>query len=281
VDIHAAKVFEETLKDNIELKQTQAQLQEYQKVQKQHIEELARSNEELQQFAFVASHDLQEPVRKVLYYSDFVINQYAEELPKKGAHYLKTIQQSAERMRILIKDLLLFSQIKKEAVELTQVDLNKIVGHASDDFERLIEEKKATVVKDNLPVIQADKRMMVQLFENLISNALKYSAKDKPPRIIIKGTETEDEIKVSFQDNGIGFDEKYLPQMFTLFQRLHDRSAFEGTGLGLAICKKIVDFHGGTIWASATEGEGATFYITLPKINGSNFLNEDSQNTFG
>lgn len=265
VDIHAEKSFQETLKDNIELKKTQTKLQEYQRAQETYIEELARSNEELQQFAYVASHDLQEPVRKVLYYSDYLISQYADALPEKGSQCLKTMQQSAQRMRGLIKDLLLFSQIKKAEFQFTKVDLNKVVDQACDDFEMMIEEKKAVITKENLPLIDGDERMMIQLFENLISNALKYSLNGRPSRISITCSQNESEIRLSISDNGIGFDEKYLPQMFTLFQRLHNRSSYEGTGLGLAICKKIVDFHGGKIWATSLEGNGSTFYIILPK----------------
>ena len=263
-DINTQKVLEETLRDNIELKETQRQLRENQQTLERYIEELNRSNEELQQFAFVASHDLQEPVRKLLFYSDFLISQYSETFHGKGIDYLKSMQKSAQRMRVLIKDLLVFSQIKKEATQFLAVDLNEIASLAVQDFEMAIEEKNAEISIENLPVIKGDKRMMGQLFENFISNSLKYSKQDDKPRIKITYSKGSDDIELIFQDNGIGFDERYLDQMFTLFQRLHDRNSYEGTGLGLAICKKIVDIHRGRISASSKEGMGAKFIVTFP-----------------
>lgn len=264
VDIHAQKAYEETLKDNIELKQTQEKLNEYQRVQEKYITELNRSNLELQQFAFIASHDLQEPVRKLLFYSDFLMSQYTGILEGPGIKYLTSMQQSAQRMRVLIKDLLVFSQIKKEEIVFRSINLNTIIAEVIQDFEMLIEEKKATLQIDALPALNADEMMMRQLFENLISNALKYSSDGKPPVIEINGKNSDGCVLLTVKDNGIGFDEKYLPQMFTLFQRLHNRSVYEGTGLGLAICKKIVEFHNGKIWAQSTEGKGSAFSVSLP-----------------
>lgn len=263
-DIQAQKVFEETLKDNFELKQTQKQLKENQQTLERYIEELNRSNQELQQFAFVASHDLQEPVRKLLFYSDFLITQYSGTIKGNGAEYLKTMQRSAQRMRVLIKDLLVFSQIKKEDTQYTQVDLNRVASEAIQDFEITIEEKNAACTVESLPTIHADARMMGQLFENIISNSLKYSKQNENPKIKISCMKKEDTVELAFEDNGIGFDEKYLSQMFTLFQRLHDRTTYEGTGLGLAICKKIVEIHRGKIWARSAEGQGSVFYVSLP-----------------
>ena len=264
VDIHKQKSYEQTLKDNIELKQTQEQLKENQQTLEKYIEELSRSNLELQQFAFIASHDLQEPVRKLLFYSDYLINTYQQQLDDKGIAYLSSMQGAAQRMRSLIQDLLVFSQINKEAIAFGEVNLNEIANEARQDFEFVIEEKGATLQVQSLPNIKGDKRMMLQLFENIISNALKYSKKEEKPQINITFQLKENTIELSFKDNGIGFDEKYIPQMFTLFQRLHSRDSYEGTGLGLAICRKIVEIHQGQIWASAKEGEGATFYVSLP-----------------
>ena len=263
-DIQAQKVFEETLKDNFELKQTQKQLKENQQTLERSIEELNRSNQELQQFACVASHDRQEPVRKLLFYSDFLITQYSGTIKGNGAEYLKTMQRSAQRMRVLIKDLLVFSQIKKEDTQYTQVDLNRVASEAIQDFEITIEEKNAACTVESLPTIHADARMMGQLFENIISNSLKYSKQNENPKIKISCMKKEDTVELAFEDNGIGFDEKYLSQMFTLFQRLHDRTTYEGTGLGLAICKKIVEIHRGKIWARSSEGQGSVFYVSLP-----------------
>jgi len=264
VDIHAQKIVEETLKDNRELKQIQTQLKESQQSQERYIEELNRSNQELQQFAFIASHDLQEPLRKLVYYSDYLINQYSSSINENGIECLTKMQNSANRMRMLIKDILIFSQIDKERINLNDVDLNMIAHHARQDFELVIDEKKAILIIGDLPVIKADERMMMQLFENIISNSLKYSKKNLYPEIHINSRVKDDCIVLSFKDNGLGFDEKYLTQMFTHFQRLHNYIEFEGTGLGLAICRKIAEMHNGKIWAESKEGEGATFYVSLP-----------------
>lgn len=264
VDIHKQKSYEQTLKDNIELKQTQEQLKENQQTLEKYIDELSRSNLELQQFAFIASHDLQEPVRKLLFYSDYLSNAYAQTLDNRGVTYLSSMQSAAQRMRSLIQDLLVFSQINKEAIKFVDVNLSDIANEARQDFEFVIEEKGATIQVQALPQIKGDRRMMLQLFENIISNALKYCKKDQKPQIAISYQLKADAIELAFKDNGIGFDEKYIPQMFTLFQRLHSRESYEGTGLGLAICRKIVEIHQGQIWASAKEGEGATFYVSLP-----------------
>ena len=264
VDIHAQKVFEETLKDNIELKQTQDQLKDNQETLEQYISELNRSNQELQQFAFVASHDLQEPVRKLLYYSDFLLNKYTDAMDPKGIDYLKNMQLASHRMRNLIQDLLVFSQINKEQIAFKEVDLNNVLNEAQQDLEISIEEKGASFNITSLPVIKGDERMIRQLFENIISNAIKYSKVNVSPVIDITCQQNGSFYELAFKDNGIGFNEKYLPQMFTLFQRLHNRDSFDGTGLGLAICRKITDLHSGKIWATGKEGEGATFYVSLP-----------------
>lgn len=264
VDIHAQKVVEETLKDNVELKQTQAQLRQNQQTLEKYIEELNRSNQELQQFAFVASHDLQEPVRKLLFYSDYLMSHYANAIEKKGLDYLNSMRSAAQRMRSLIQDLLTFSQINKEEVRFKEVDLNQTAADACQDFEMVIEEKGATVNIAPLPVVWSDERMMRQLFENIISNSLKYSKPSIAPVVDIAVEKKNDFIELRFSDNGIGFNDTYLPQMFTLFQRLHTRENFEGTGMGLAICSKIAEMHGGKIWAEGKEGEGAIFYVSLP-----------------
>jgi light-regulated signal transduction histidine kinase (bacteriophytochrome) len=264
VDIHAQKVVEETLKDNVELKQTQAQLQQNQQTLERYIEELNRSNQELQQFAFIASHDLQEPVRKLLFYSDYLLSRYTAAIDKKGLDYLNSMQGAAHRMRNLIHDLLTFSQINKEEISFKEVDLNRIAAEACQDFEMVIEEKKATLNIASLPTIWGDERMMRQLFENIISNSLKYCKSSHAPVIDIGFEKKNDSLELRFKDNGIGFHQHYLPQMFTLFQRLHSRESFEGTGMGLAICSKIVEMHGGKIWAEGKEGEGAIFYVSLP-----------------
>ena len=212
----------------------------------------------------MASHDLQEPVRKLLFYSDYMIGRYNNTIDKKGVDYLSSMHSAAKRMRNLIQDLLTFSQINREKLQFKKVDLNTIAADAVQDFEIAIEEKKATLDIQPLPVILGDEGMMRQLFENIISNALKYSKPGVPPVIEITRREKENNFELSFKDNGIGFNQAYLPQMFTLFQRLHTKEKFEGTGMGLAICSKIVEMHGGKIWAQSKEGEGSVFFVSLP-----------------
>jgi PAS domain S-box-containing protein len=264
VDINAQKVYEQTLMDNFELKQTQEQLKDNQLMMEKYIDELNRSNRELTQFAFIASHDLQEPVRKLLFYSDYLLQKYKGNIDEKGMEYLQNMHSASQRMRNLIQDLLLFSQIHKEKMEFRATDLNVIMNEMLQDLEISIEEKKARVTVDPLPTIQADEVMMRQLFTNIIGNSLKYSKPGQSPEIKVTNREVDGFLEIAFEDNGIGFDEKYVSQIFTLFQRLHTRELYEGTGLGLAICRKIVELHNGKISAEAKEGKGATFYVSLP-----------------
>ncbi len=278
VDIHAQKVFEETLKDNIELKHAQTQLKQNQQVLEDYITELNRSNSELQQFAFIASHDLQEPVRKLLYYSDYLLEAYKNTLDDKGIKYLATMHSAAIRMRELISDLLSFSQVNKESIIFKTVDLNKVIVDVKQDMELVIEEKKANLQVHNLPEITGDERMMHQLFSNLISNALKFSAKDIAPVIQVLSQEKDGYFEIEIRDNGIGFRTEHLPDIFKLFQRLHPKKDFEGTGLGLAICRKIVELHNGNIKAESAPGKGSSFKILLP-VKQSESVHE-SENTF-
>jgi PAS domain S-box-containing protein len=257
VDIQAQKLFEQTLRDNQQLKEVQHQLQ-------YHIKELNRSNEELQQFAFVASHDLQEPLRKVIFYSDYFQSQYAERLDGKSATYLKGIKDASMRMRILITDLLSFSQVNKQKLELNEVDLSAIMKEALSDYELIIKEKNAKITIEPLPLIEGDKTMLRRLFENLLSNALKYCSDGKQPIIAVNAMKKNGMVEIEISDNGIGFEEQFLPKLFTLFQRLHSKEKFEGTGLGLAICRKIAEMHNGSITAKSSVNKGSSFFVSLP-----------------
>jgi PAS domain S-box-containing protein len=257
VDINAQKLFEQTLKDNQELKEVQEQL-EY------HIRELNRSNEELQQFAFVASHDLQEPLRKVIFYSDYFQSQYADRLDGKSAMYLKGIKDASMRMRVLITDLLSFSQVNKQKLELNEVDLTSVMKDALSDYELIIREKNAMIDIQPLPVIEGDRTMLRRLFENLLSNALKYCREDVRPLISVNVIQKDRHVEIEVRDNGIGFEEQYLPKLFTLFQRLHGKEKFAGTGLGLAICRKIAEMHNGSITAKSKLNAGSSFFVSLP-----------------
>jgi hypothetical protein len=257
VDIHAQKMYEQTLKDNRELKEVQAQL-------KNNIQELNRSNMELQQFAYVASHDLQEPLRKIIFYSDYIKNKCAAVVDDRSREYLNSMLEASHRMRNLISDLLSFSQVDKQTLNIIEVDLNILMRQALSDYEIKIAEKKARINLGEMPIIEGDPIMLTRLFENILSNALKYTSEGTVPLVEISSAIKDDFVEIRFSDNGIGFDEQFLSKIFTLFQRLHRREEYTGTGLGLAICRKIVDMHGGTITARSKPGEGSSFYICLP-----------------
>ncbi|MDB5253129.1 MAG: histidine kinase [Flaviaesturariibacter sp.] len=263
-DIHAQKVFERTLQDNQVLLEAQQRLQDNEKNLKQSIQELNRSNQELQQFAYVASHDLQEPIRKIIFYNDYLLARHDFSADAKGETYLRSSIRAAQRMRDLIKDLLTFSQVTQAGLAFAPVNLNQVVHEVLQDYELTIKEKNGTIVSSNMPVIEGNGLLIRQLFMNLLSNALKYSKADVAPEVEISHEVTDDRIIIRCSDNGIGFDEKYTDKLFTLFQRLHNRDQYAGTGLGLAICRKIAELHGGTISGSGISGAGATFTLSLP-----------------
>ncbi|MEI6948460.1 ATP-binding protein [Paraflavisolibacter sp. H34] len=264
VDIHAQKVYEETLQDNRELKRLKLQLEESKWQLEQHVRELNRSNFDLQQFAFIASHDLQEPVRKVAYYSDMLGSKYGDALDDKGRGYLQSLQLASFRMRTLINDVLSFSQVSRDSLNFEPVNLREVVSQVVTDFELSVAEKGADIRVEALPKVEADKAMMAQVFGNLISNSLKYGKEGEPPQISITSEISGNNALITVNDNGIGFDGKYAVNMFNLFQRLHSRDRYEGTGLGLAICRKIVELHHGTITAEGAPDKGASFTISLP-----------------
>lgn len=264
VDIHTQKEYEQTLKDNADLKEAQEQLKQYQKKLEANIAELNRSNYDLQQYAFIASHDLQEPIRKIMFSSDYLLTRYGNAIDEKGLKMLRVLFESSGRMRSLVKDLLDFSQVDKNVAEFESVDLSEIAQDTIRGFELRIAEKDATINVGSLPSIYGDKGMMRQLFDNIVSNGLKYSKIDEPPVINIDIVTTGRNATIVFKDNGIGFNERHLNKMFDLFQRLHRKQEYEGTGIGLAICRKIIDIHGGKIWAEGKENEGASFFVELP-----------------
>jgi PAS domain S-box-containing protein len=232
-----------------------------------YLKKLEESNSVLQDFAFVASHDLQEPVRKVSLYSDRLMSRYSDTLGNDGRLYLTKIQESSVRMRELIQSLLIYSRVTTQATPLVPVDLTWVVEEVIGDLEVSIQETGASVDIRDLPRIQADPTQMKQLFQNLLGNALKFHMQDTRPEIKVHGIPcSNDSFKVVVEDNGIGFDEKYLDLIFQPFQRLHGKnSPYRGFGMGLAICRKIVQRHNGIITAKSREGEGSTFTITLPR----------------
>ncbi len=236
-------------------------------------QKLERSNRELQDFAYVASHDLQEPLRKIQAFGDLLQEEYAESLGS-GKEYVTRMLHAAGRMRVLIDDLLAFSRVTTKALPFSKVDLQQILSEVLLDLESTILQNKGKVIIETpLPTIEADPFQMRQLFQNLLSNALKFHTKEKSPVIKITAKEvTKEETSksedkkyvISIQDNGIGFDEKYLDRIFTIFERLHGRNEFSGTGIGLAVCRKIIERHYGSITAKSKPDYGTTFFLTLP-----------------
>jgi signal transduction histidine kinase len=239
--------------------------------------ELEKRNKELEQFAYAASHDMQEPLRKIHTFSSILKQHSAGELDEKGKLYLSKIEASVARMKLIIEDILNYSQSTSEVNAKEYVDLNEVMELVKNDLELVIEEKSAVIIKDHLPVIYAVPAQIQQLFYNLFSNALKFVDHSVRPRIevryyVVNGTDPElpagmehsSFAKISVSDNGIGFEQEYADKIFSLFKRLHGRSEFGGTGIGLALCKKVAENHGGNIYAESTPGKGSVFTILLP-----------------
>lgn len=234
---------------------------------KQQAEKLARSNRELEQFAYVASHDLQEPLRKIQAFGDRLRTKCGSELSDDAQDCLKRMQNAAARMQALIQDLLSLSRVSSQSQPFAPVHLSDVAHLVLSDLEMRIEQLNARVKLDFLPTVMGDRIQLAQLFQNLIGNALKFHKPGEPPFVKVwSDTEASQTgaCQIVIEDDGIGFDEKYLDRIFQIFQRLHGRNEYEGTGIGLAICRKIVERHGGSITASSTPGRGARFIVTLP-----------------
>jgi light-regulated signal transduction histidine kinase (bacteriophytochrome) len=226
---------------------------------------LARSNRELEQFAYIASHDLQEPLRKITSFSSRLVSKYKDALGEQGLDYLSRMENATVRMQSLIEGLLTYSRVTTKAHPFSSVNLATILSEVLIDLETAVRESDATVLSDNLPSIEADPLQMRQLFQNLIGNALKYHAAGIAPRIVVTASSDDVSCALTVSDNGIGFEQKYAEQIFGVFQRLHGRSSeFKGSGIGLSVCRKIVERHGGTIAARGELGKGAFFTIMLP-----------------
>ncbi|MBT1711703.1 PAS domain S-box protein [Fulvivirgaceae bacterium PWU5] len=264
VDIHAQKQVEQTLKDNTELKDTQQKLVYHQQQLELKIEALNRSNYELEQFAHLASHDLQEPLRKLFFYADVLQQKYRDTIDASGVQVLNNMTQAAGRMKELIHDLLAYSELNQHEFEFGDVNLDTILEDLLKDFEIAIRDKGAIVRKQPLPMIRGNALKLRQLFSNLLSNALKYARTGVTPQIDITCLQTPDALAITVRDNGIGFDPKQQDRIFELFERLHSRARYPGTGIGLSICKRIAELHHGSISASAEAGQYASFLVTLP-----------------
>ena len=254
-----------TYQDITDLETTTEMMVEYTK-------KLERSNRELVDFAYVASHDLQEPLRKIEAFGDRLVKKYISVLPEEGQMFVGRMQSAANRMRQLINDLLSYSRVTTAAAPMQTVALNDVLSGVLSDLQIRIEETGATIEVGELPKIEADPMQMRQLFQNLIGNAIKFRKKDVDPvvRIAAEFIVTQDlavpgrAVTIKVADNGIGFEQQFKDQIFVIFQRLHSRNEYEGTGIGLATCRKIVERHQGLIDAIGIQGEGSTFLITLP-----------------
>ncbi|QEK52382.1 hypothetical protein FYC62_12515 [Pedobacter aquae] len=241
------------------------------------VDELNRSNQDLEQFAYVASHDLQEPLRKIRAFGDRLQNKYAQEISEEGLDYIKRMQSASERMQTLIDDLLTYSRVTRGDEGFEEVDLHEQIQMTLENLEFAIEKKGATIDMMVNHTVKAIPGQIRQLFQNLFSNAIKFSKENVAPVIevkseIISGSllnmpgiyPNKDYCVIKIKDNGIGFDPQYGDKIFALFQRLHTRNEYEGTGIGLAVCKKIVEKHDGFIQADSKPGEGTQFTIILP-----------------
>lgn len=273
-----AATVEELAATNEELAATNEELTEANEELAESNQHLTRSNQNLEQFAYIASHDLQEPLRKIQQFSDLLKTRYASSLGDELI-YLERMQVAASRMSLLIKDLLGFSRISTSPAQAARVSLRRVISEALDNLSVAIDEAKATIEVDPLPTVLGDTSQLGQLFQNLLSNALKFRRPDVSPQIevraaIVQAQDLPDSVRpprqavayhaIEVTDNGIGFDEKYADRIFQVFQRLHGRNEYAGTGVGLAICQKVVTNHGGAITASSKPGNGATFSIYLP-----------------
>jgi two-component system CheB/CheR fusion protein len=245
-------------------KEDEALLLELNKQLKQRADELAASNVELERFAYVASHDMQEPLRMITSFLQLFRKKYQEKIDDTAEQYLHFVMDGADRMKRLITDLLEYSRIGSNKGVAESIDINQLMKEVQEVFVNRIAECEATIVCKDLPVIMGNKTQLFQLFQNLVGNALKYIGKEKPI-VIVSGQEEDNHFLFSVQDNGIGIKPMFFDKIFVLFQRLHHKHQYSGTGIGLSVCKKIVEKHGGKIWVTSEPDKGSTFYFTISK----------------
>lgn len=227
------------------------------------IKKLEQTNKELEQFAYVASHDLQEPLETVLSFTGVIKDKYGKKFDDNADTYFGFVVQAAKRMQCLVRDILEYGRVGKHG-DAEMLNMNNLLKDVLDTLAASIEKNKAEITVEELPVIKANSSDMIQLFQNLLSNAIKFRQKDINPVISVSAIKNEsNEWLFSIKDNGIGIDEKFKDRIFIIFQRLHNRTQYEGTGIGLALCKKIVEVNGGKIWLESKPGSGSTFYFTL------------------
>ncbi len=281
-DENGAWLFAEVNVDITERKLAETELQKY----REHLEEqvkkrtfeLERSNKELEQFAYVASHDLQEPLRVITGFMQLLVRRYKGTLDAEADEFITFAIDGAKRLQLMIRDLLLYSRVTRESKPMERVDCTAALGQAISNLQLLIRNNHAAITYDSLPVVMADYMQLVRLFQNLLHNNMKFRSEAAPVIHIsaaLKGSVTRGscsevqekaEWVVSVKDNGIGMDPACLERVFSIFQRLHPIGKYSGSGIGLAVCKKVVEWHGGRIWAESEPGKGSTFYFTIPAI---------------
>jgi light-regulated signal transduction histidine kinase (bacteriophytochrome) len=245
--------------DITERKETELRLVRY-------SDQLKSSNEELQRFAYVASHDLQEPLRSIISFTQLLERRYRGKLDEDADEFIGFIVEGGNRMQRLIEDLLQLSRVETKAKPLSPTDAAEVVADALRLMETPIREAEATVTVEPLPTVMADAAQLAQVFTNLVGNALKYRRPDVPPEVRISAEREGRFWRFFVEDNGIGIEAEYFDRIFVIFQRLHTRDEYEGTGIGLAVVRKIVERHGGRIGVESTPGEGSTFTFTLPAV---------------
>jgi len=227
------------------------------------MDALTRSNKDLELFAYVASHDLREPLRKVKSFSELLVNGYQDQLDETAQRYINFMMSGVLRMESLIQDLLTYSRLDEDTKMLETVDLSVIVKTVLGDLQIAIDEQQAIITTTELPTVTANPIAMQQLFLNLIGNAIKFRSQ-APPHIHLAVQQQAQQWLISIQDNGIGMVPEYKERIFVLFQRLHNSADYTGTGIGLALCRKIIENYGGQIWVDSEVGQGSTFYFTIP-----------------
>jgi PAS domain S-box-containing protein len=231
------------------------------------LEELARSNNELEQFAYVASHDMREPLRMITSYIDLLVEEFDGKLDARTEQFMGYVSEGGKRMQRLIDDLLAYCRLDATAQPVVPTDAAEAMRHAISDLHPLIEETGAEITQGRLPTLLVDPVQLDQLFQNVLHNAIKFH-REEPPRVHVGAQDVGAMWRFAVQDNGIGIDKPQCARIFQMFQRLHDRSSYDGSGIGLAVAKKIVLRHGGEIWVESRPGSGSTFYFTLPGVTG-------------